>query len=67
MPMLDQIMDQRSVLPNRFRTFAIADASGLHDALIAAHVVHQSHKTLVQHLNFLVKEGFGFGDSGAGH
>jgi hypothetical protein len=60
-------MDQRSVLTNSLRSFAIADSRRLDNSLVAAHVIHESDKSLIQYFDLVIEECFGFRDGDSWH
>jgi hypothetical protein len=49
-----EVVDEARVLANGLGAFAVGDAGGLDDALVAAQVVHKADEPVVQHLEFLV-------------
>ena len=46
-PVFHQIVDEAAVLAVSFGALSIADSGGLNDPLVATHVVHQAHKSLI--------------------
>ena len=54
-PMTHEIADKTAVLRKLFGTLPIRYASGLYDAFVPAHVVHEPDETMIQDRDFLFK------------
>ena len=62
-----EVVDQPLVLADGLGAGAVADAGGLDDAGVAAHVVDQAHEALVQHRKLLVEDRLGLGNDNTSH
>ncbi len=63
----EEVVNESSVLSERFCTGAIAYSGTLDDAFISAAVVNESYKTFVENGDFNVKERFRFGHDQVSH
>ena len=50
-----QVPNQPAVLAHGLGALSVGDPRRLHDALVAAHVVHQAHEAVIVYLEFFVE------------